>query len=187
MTTTLAFGPPSGRCRVLTFKEGLLSAVAHDLRFVCGRWQATVDLAARTLSARFETASLAVETVMRQGQPAAGVLGPREFDRIAATMRDEVLRTRTFPEAVFVAPLPEAAAGVLGGAGEVATGGYALAGQLTLCGVTRPLTVEVRREGASWVASGRIVQPDFGIRPYSAMLGALRIRPEVAFELTVPA
>ncbi len=187
MTTTLSYGPATGRCRVFSFKEGILSAVAHDLRFLCGRWGVTVDLAARRLEGRFETASLEVETVMRHGQPAEGVLGRKEFDRIATTTREDVLKVRAWPEAVFTASLPEGALGPLAGPASDGAGPHVLTGQLTLCGATRPLTVEVRREGSSWVARCRIAQPDFGIRPYTAMLGALRIRPEVDVELTVPA
>ena len=190
MATTLTYGPPAGRCLVHSYKDGLLSAVAHDLRFVCADWRVAIDLEAASMTARFGTASLMVDTVMRNGQPAPGVLGPKDFDRIGATARDEVLRARAWPEATFTAPLPELARGALAASGSV---GHALRldGTLTLCGMSRPLAVEVTRvpglAGDVWQARARLHQPDFGIKPYTAMLGALKIRPEVDVLITVPA
>jgi hypothetical protein len=37
------------------------------------------------------------------------------------------------------------------------------------------------------VARVRLHQPDLGIKPYSAMLGTLKIQPGVAVEISVPA
>jgi polyisoprenoid-binding protein YceI len=190
MATTLTYGPPPGRCLVHTYKEGLLSAVAHDLRLVCGSWSVTVDLESGQLVARFSTASISVESVMRNGQPVDGVLGRKDFDKIAATARDEVLRVRTWPEATFTAPLPEAARLALSASGG-GSGAVRLDGTLTLCGATRPIAVAVTRvtlaSGAVWQARARLHQPDFGIKPYTAMLGALKVKPELDVLITVPA
>jgi hypothetical protein len=46
--------------------------------------------------------------------------------------------------------------------------------------------VQAKKVGSHFVAQVVLHQPDFGIKPYSAMLGALRIRPDVRIELSVP-
>jgi hypothetical protein len=44
----------------------------------------------------------------------------------------------------------------------------------------------VRAEGDRWVAEMNIHQPDFGIKPYTAALGALKVKPEVMVRISVP-
>jgi hypothetical protein len=45
----------------------------------------------------------------------------------------------------------------------------------------------VRREGERLATSVRLHQPDFGIAPYRAMLGALRVKADVVVRASVPA
>jgi len=52
-------------------------------------------------------------------------------------------------------------------------------GVVTLRGVERPFQAEAVRDGAWWVASCALDQTAFGIRPYTAMFGALKVRREV--------
>lgn len=68
-----------------------------------------------------------------------------------------------------------------------------LSGHITIAGVSRPLAVDVAHERAGdhiirARATAAITQSEFGIRPYSAMLGALRVRDmvEIRADLTVP-
>jgi hypothetical protein len=53
--------------------------------------------------------------------------------------------------------------------------------------VSRPLSATARREGERLVCAVRLSQPDFGIRPYKAFLGALKVQAEVRVELSLPA
>lgn len=59
-------------------------------------------------------------------------------------------------------------------------------GQLTLHGVTRPLVADALADASDWRAELRLDQRDFGIKPFSAMLGTLRVRPEVLVRIRVP-
>jgi polyisoprenoid-binding protein YceI len=61
-----------------------------------------------------------------------------------------------------------------------------LTGELTLHGKTRPLTVTTRAVDGRQVAELALHQPDYGIKPYSAMLGTLKIRPELKLRVSVP-
>ena len=66
-------------------------------------------------------------------------------------------------------------------------GGHDVAGTLQLHGKERDLVVALRRAGDRYVADVPIEQPDFGIRPYSAFLGALKVKPRVVVRLSFPA
>ncbi len=175
------FTPPSATCHVLTYKEGLLSAVAHDLRLTCTRFSLTLapDGGLQAIYASFDADALVVDTVMRNGQPAPGVLSQRDFDKIAANVRDDVLSARRHPKILLSAPWPPAA--------DVAAGRARVEAQLELHGTRRTVPLDVGLEGLQWVARARLHQPDFGIRPYSAMLGTLKVKPDVDIVVSVPA
>lgn len=166
------FDAQSGWCRVLTFKEGMLSAIAHDLELEVARWSLVVE-DARRLSARFEAGSLRVLHAMRDGKP-TDQLSAGDRAKIEKTLREEVLHSARHPEIGF--------SGEATAAGE----GFAITGTLTLCGKARPLTARARPSGDRLVAEATVHQPDFGIRPYSAMLGALKVRPDVVVRVSVP-
>ncbi|MEZ4368791.1 MAG: YceI family protein [Kofleriaceae bacterium] len=150
-----------------------LSALAHDLELEVGAWSIDVgDDGA--VDARFEPGSLRVLHAVSGGVP-TGALGDGDKRKIAATIAGEVLDARRHPELRFRAPAATAAGD-----------GYQLSGELTLHGQTRPLRVTTRRDGEHQVAEVTLHQPDFGITPYKAMLGTLRIKPDVRVVVRVP-
>ena len=59
-------------------------------------------------------------------------------------------------------------------------------GDLTLHGVTKPISAQARNDGEHWKAEVTLDQRDFGIKPYSAMLGALKVKPQVQIKISVP-
>ena len=63
----------------------------------------------------------------------------------------------------------------------------AVTGTLALHGAERPVVVSARRDARGWSAEVRLHQPDFGIRPYRAMLGTLRVQADVVVRVVVPA
>lgn len=168
------FDANSAECAVFTYKEGLLSAVAHDLRIKVTRF--SLSIAAGKVEARFDARSLVVDSVIKDGRDAPGVLGARDLDKIAKTIREEVLHADRHPEIVFRASDVKVS-------GERAT----ITGELALVGRSRQVTVQAARDGARWVAEVVLHQPDFGIKPYSAMLGALKIKPDVKVRVAVAA
>ena len=167
------FNQDSAETHVYTYKEGLLSAVAHDLKIKITRFSLKIEKGA--VEGRWDAGSLIVASVMRDGHEATG-LGQRDFDKIAHTIGDDILEARRHPEIRF-------AASDVSVAGERAT----IRGQLTLVGRTRPLVIEAKLVDGRWVAEVVLHQPDFGIKPYSAMFGTLKIKPDVKVRVSVPA
>ncbi len=165
------FDETQAQCFVLTFKEGLLSPVAHDLRISVTRFH--IDAEETRVFARFDTASLVVDTPMKEGTPNPSALSAGDKAKISRQIREDVLHSRSFPEATFrstsVRKRPD--------------GGYDVAGELTLHGVTRPLLAQTQLAGGKQHLELRIHQPDFGITPYKAMLGTLKVQADVTVQL----
>jgi polyisoprenoid-binding protein YceI len=160
----LRFDAASADCVVLAFREGLLAAVGHDVTLRVSDF--TVDVGADdTIEARFAAASLRVTS---PSSPADA----RDIERRAAR---DVLDAARFPSVVFRSSQVSRS----GGTAQVA-------GTLTLHGVTRSIAFAAVDDGARWHAEVPLDQRQFGIRPYVALLGALRVRPEVIVRLSVP-
>jgi YceI-like domain len=176
------FDETSAECLVYTYKDGLLSAIGHDLVIRVGRLAVTVDAATLAVEARFDAASLRVVSAAHPGDPgqtgrtrARIPLGEGDKRKIEGTIRDEVLASRLYPEARFssttVTPV---------------NGGFHVEGTLTLRGRPRPVALDARPEGDRLTAEITLHQPDFGIAPYSAMLGALKLEPSVKVRVSLP-
>lgn len=162
------------RCTVFTFKEGLLSAIAHDLEIAVERFHLEWDDAHTRLEASFDPSSLKVRHAMKDGAPNPSALSDRDKRKIEATIRDEILDTARYPVITFTST-------DLHVESENAT----LRGTLELHGRSRALEVRARRSSARWIAELALHQPDFGITPYSAMMGSLRIRPDIRVRLEI--
>jgi hypothetical protein len=169
--------PTQAETQVFTFKEGLLSSMAHDLRLKVTRWNLTWDSEAKVLEGAWDAGSLLVDCVMRDGREAAGVLGAKDLDKIAKTVREEVLAVARHPQIRFRST-------------RVAADGpdvWVIDGELELHGVRRAVSARATRAADRWVAEVALHQPEFGIKPYSAMLGALKIKPAVRVRVSVAA
>jgi len=162
----MTYDAESARCSVFVYREGLLASVGHDLTLEVRELSIDVDGEARTVRARFDARSLRV---------VGSVLGPPDQRTVEKHIRRDVLETDAHPLIDFtssaVLPLHN---------------GFAVEGRLVLHGTERPLTFTAETEEGRVVARVRLHQPDFGIRPFSAMLGALRIKPYVDIEIEVP-
>lgn len=166
------FDATTAECRVFTFKEGALSAIAHDLELAVGT--ATIDVSDDlTIEARFALAGLRVLHAVKDGH-ATSALSDGDKRKIERTMADDVLDARRHPEAVFR------------GKAEHVGASYRVSGELALHGKTRPLTVVGQARDGRQVFEVTLHQPDWGIKPYSAMLGTLKVKADVKVRIAVP-
>jgi polyisoprenoid-binding protein YceI len=163
----------TAECLVFTFKEGLLSAIAHDLKIRVTDF--AIDFERDTVEARFDARSLRVVTAMRDGVEAPSLLGDSDKRKIEQTIVSDVLLAAKNPDIRFRA----SAITRRDDGGEVT-------GDLTLGGRTRSITLSARKDGEHYVTEVSLHQPDFGLKPYSAMLGALKIKPDLRVRVRVP-
>jgi hypothetical protein len=164
-----AFGPENARLTVRTGRSGAAAKAGHDLLIEVTAWSASVDPdgdPAVTLSA--DPRSLRV----LEGTGGVQALDDEAKAGIAKTIDDEVLLGRPIE---FRSSEPE-----LGrdGSGHVR-------GELELAGERRPLAFELTaREGGGLTGTATIKQSDWGMKPYTALFGTLKVADdvEVAFE-----
>ena len=149
---------------VYTYKEGLFSKLAHDLRFTVGRFEITAR--GTELTARFDVSSLRVDGSIRDGRLDRGELSESDRQKIRDNMLD-VLRARDHGEVRFV------------GRTSSREPPFAVEGDLTLSGVTRPLSFLLLMRGDRLLADVELTPSLFGIRPFRALAGALRVQDRV--------
>jgi polyisoprenoid-binding protein YceI len=107
---------------------------------------------------------------VRQGTGGVKPLTGGDRAEIKRTL-EKILEAGRYPEISF------AATGVSGG-----EDGFSIDGNLTIKGVARPVTVRGRLNGDRALGAAVVIQSQWGIKPYSAFFGALRLRDEVAIE-----
>jgi len=171
----VSFDPSTAECLVFTYKAGLLSGVAHDLKLRVERFEIAVD--DQGIHTHFHASSLRVVCAQVGGQDDPRALSEKDRREIEATIVRDVLDARRHPAIDFRSSAVAAT---------VAPAEIQIDGTLSIRGRERPLRLLARREADRAVIETAIHQPDFGIRPYTAMLGALRIKPDVAVRVTTP-
>jgi hypothetical protein len=150
---------------VFTFKAGLLSRVAHDLQLSLSGGE--LEINGTEISARIPLAGMRVDGVMRRGRLDPMVLSPKEQASIVRTATHELLSVDRHPDAVFT--------------GRIERG--RVRGSLSLGG--RAVAVDLPIQGARLIAE---IKPSaWGIKPYKAMMGAIRLQDRVRVEITLPA
>jgi polyisoprenoid-binding protein YceI len=161
---------------VFTFKDGLLSKVAHDLKVSVTRFSVDFDPSSSKIDAEFDPTSLRVLNAVHDGAEDPKALSDSDKEKIAAQIQKDVLETDRHPTVRFtstqVVRRPD--------------GGYSIKGDLTLHGTTRPISAESRVEGGRQVAEVELNQPDYGVVPYKAMMGTLKVKPVVRVRISVP-
>jgi hypothetical protein len=163
-----------GLIEVFTYKQGLLASVAHDLKFELGKFR--IELDADEVRGCFELDSLRVIGVMHGSRCDQHVLGPAQKQEIEANARRRVLGTETHPQALLKARWKRASATVR------------LHGELGLRG--RKADVELAAQLAGERVRGEVeIEPSrWGISPFRALLGAIRLqdRVRIRFDLELP-
>jgi hypothetical protein len=168
------FDQSSAECLLFTYKDGLLSAIAHDLILRVTRFDGEVDDQSLAIQLRCDASSLRVVSALQGGSP-ADLLNDSDKRKIEQNIVDEVLEAASFPEIRFVSSSVSKE-----------EDGFHVEGSLTLHGQTRAISVKSHLEGERQVARVPIHQPDYGIKPYSAMLGTLKVKPEVTVQIALP-
>jgi polyisoprenoid-binding protein YceI len=168
------FGTDRGRVILLTARDGLAAQAGHDLTIEVAAWSGELTIGddgkPTELSVRLDLTSL----VVIAGTGGVKPLTDRDRREIAVTAR-KVLGVDRHPQASFNASTFEPGS----------NGGF-IQGTLTLGGTSRPLRLHVSSTGSdSFHATGSVRQSEFGIKPYTAFLGALKVSDAVGVEVDV--
>jgi polyisoprenoid-binding protein YceI len=161
------FGPDNGTLSVNTGRTGAVARAGHDLLLHVTDWEGTLEVGDDSrVEVRVDGGSLKVQ----EGTGGMQALDDDDKANIEQTIDDEVLRRDqiTF-RSTEVAP-----------AGD----GLRVTGDLTLLGHTAPLALDVAVIDGTLTAAGVVRQTDLGLKPYSALFGALKVADEVHLSLT---
>lgn len=172
----------SGKLYVYTFKEGFLSAVAHDLLIEMTDFRINVNVPAggfgsAIVEAEIQANSLKVICAMKDGQRQNDTLKEKDKTDIEEAAFKDVLHPARYPTINF------RSTGV-----QEKEGAYYVKGDLTLHGVIRPIGFAVQTTtGKDLKGKIPLSQKEHGIKPYKALLGTLKVKNEVAvaFDLSL--
>jgi polyisoprenoid-binding protein YceI len=169
---TYSLGPEAGRLLIKTSRTGLGAKAGHDLTLEVTRWRGNVTVD----TARPAGSSVAIEVEVESIEVRTGTGGVKpltDADRaeIGKTLREKILQTSRYPTIIFQSTLA-------GGNPEA----FWVEGDLTITGTTQPVTVHGQLADGRTHGSATVTQSTWGIKPYSAFFGALKLRDEVEVE-----
>ena len=163
---TQQLGPEQGTLSVHTKRGGAAAKAGHDLVIEVGTWSATLMLADDAAESSLELSADSNSLRVVEGSGGMQELGPDDIANIEQTIDDEVLEGR---EITFRSTTVTADGDRIRVEGELGIGERR--GQIAF-------ELEVGEAGAL-SASAVVKQSDWGIKPYSALFGALKVRDEV--------
>lgn len=169
------FDPDNSECRIYTRRAGVLSAIGHDLALAVGRYEVDVEDSPLRVRARFDASSLRVLGAVHGGAVDADTLSARDRTQIERHIADDVLEAGRYPYVEFASTEVEPGASV-----------YRIRGRLRLHGQERAIAFSAPSNGERAEAEVTIHQPDFGITPFRAFGGALRVHADVRVRLHLP-
>ena len=169
---THTFGPENGALWAQTGRAGAAAAAGHDLLIHVTAWQATLEVGTEPGQTSIVLEADATSLRVREGFGGMQQLGDEEKESIQATIDDEILKGTSIE---FRSTAVEAA-----GVGRIR-----VQGDLTLVGNVRPIEFDLVA-GDDGTLGGNVVvrQSDWGIEPYSALFGALKVADEVEITIT---
>ena len=169
---TYLLGPDDATLSVRTGKTGAASKAGHNLHMRVGSWQGTLQLGDDPADASVQLTADARSLTVLEGTGGMQALGEEEKAGIKQTIDDEVLK------GCGIAFQSHRAHHDGNG------GPLRVEGELELLGASRPLTFELHAgDDGHLTATATVRQTAWGIKPYSALFGTLKVADEVVVEL----
>lgn len=171
----MKFDQSSALCYVFAYKEGLLSAFGHDLRIAVTSFVVEVEEDAGSVNARFDAGSLHADCAMVDGAARPDILTARDKKEIDENIIKSVLETDTYKDIVLSSSSVTEE-----------DSSYNVKAGLTVHGRTREVSFTVRREDNYQIADFLLHLPDFDIKPFSALFGMIKIKPDILIRVMIP-
>jgi polyisoprenoid-binding protein YceI len=174
---TYQLGPTNGTLSVRTGRRGAAAKAGHDLLMHVTVWHATLEVGADPAGTSLSLDADATSLRVREGTGGMQALDDDDRANIQQTIDDEVL----FGKGIVFRST----------AAEVDPDGSRISvrGDLTLVGNAHPIAFEIAiGDGGKLAGTAVVKQSDWGIKPYSALFGALKVADEVevAFDASLP-
>jgi polyisoprenoid-binding protein YceI len=175
---------PQSVLEVHVGKSGLLAGFGHEHRVLAHAFTGEIVYFPGAVGR-----SRVSVTVLTDSLRVVAEADSADIPEITRTMRQKTLRVDSFPRITFVSrEVTAAPAAADSGGGEHRV---QVIGDLTMVGTTRPVSVDMdlRVAADTLRADGGFVvkQTDFGVKPYGKVLGMVKVKNAVRFELHVVA
>jgi hypothetical protein len=159
------FGPENATLTVRTKRTGAASKAGHDLVIEVTSWSATLDLDADpALTLTADARSLRV----LDGTGGVQALDDRDKAGIAQTIDEEVFEGTAIE---FRSTSVDAGDPIR------------VEGELELRGERRPIAFELASQDGRFTGTTVVKQSDWGMKPYTALFGTLKVADEVVVEV----
>ncbi|MHB1837357.1 MAG: YceI family protein [Solirubrobacteraceae bacterium] len=168
---TYELGPQNGTLTVRTGRVGAASKAGHDLLIRVERWSATVKLAPDPAQTTMSLSADSRSFTVLEGT--GGMKGLSESDKrgIPKTVDKEVLKGTPI-EFRCTAVRPDG------------DGRYHVTGDLDMSGSTNLIAFDLQlADDGRLTGSATVKQTEWGMKPYTALFGALKVADEVVVEV----
>lgn len=169
---THRLGPDNATLTVQTGRGGAAAKAGHDLSLLVTAWEATLEAGDDAAATSMELTADASSLRAQKGTGGMQTLGDDDKDSIHQTIDDDVLKRQ---DIVFRSTEVRAASD---------GGGLSVQGDLTLAGATHPIEFDLATgDDGTLSATAVVTQTRWGMKPYSALFGALRVLDDVEVAL----
>jgi polyisoprenoid-binding protein YceI len=169
-STTYELSPANASLQVKTYREGIAQKVGHDLIIDVTAWSGTLVLNGDTSSVALDADSGSLE--VREGHNGLKPLSDKDRADIRKNIDAKVLRQQ---------PISFRSTQV-----QHSANGLAVQGNLAIGDTSRPVQFELAMDASRIQGIVPLVQREFGIKPFTAMMGALKVRDDIEIVVDVP-
>lgn len=167
---THTLGPDNAVLRVRTGREGKAAKAGHDLVIEVTSWEGRLSVGSSSGDVSLELDADASSLRVREGSGGVQALGDEDKDEIRKSIDDEVLKG----DAIEFRSTSV----------ETSDDRMSVRGDLSMVGASHPVEFELAvGEDGSLSGQATLTQSDWGIKPYSALFGALKVSDEVKVEV----
>jgi polyisoprenoid-binding protein YceI len=152
---------------VHVYKAGMLSALGHDHEIAAPVSGGTVDVAGRKVELQVNAPMLRVQDPKASDKDKADIQ--------ANMLSPDVLDAEHHKEIRFRSTSAEPAG----------QGAWKVSGDLTLHGVTHPVSLDVREKDGHFVGTCRLSIAVFGVKPIKAAGGTIRVKDEIQIDVDI--
>jgi polyisoprenoid-binding protein YceI len=172
---THRLGPENATLTVHTRRGGAAAKAGHDLVIEVTSWHATLEVGEDPQATTAELTADASSLRVRKGTGGMQALSDDDKASIHQTIDDEVLRRRDIAfRSTGIEPRPD-------------DGRLGMEGDLTIVGATRPIAFDLAvGDDGTLGATAVVTQTRWGMKPYSALFGALKVLDDVEVVLDAP-
>ncbi len=169
---THRLGPDNATLSVHTKRKGAAAKAGHDLVIHVTSWEGTLEVGDDPAATRIALDADATSLRVQKGTGGVQALGDDDKANIHQTIDDEVLKRQDISfRSTAVEP-------------EGDGGRIRVTGDLTLAGTTRPAEFDLVVDDAGKLSGTAVItQSLWGMKPYSALFGALKVADDVEIVL----